>query len=78
MKLLPALVLALLLPSAAGAQRGLGNLSSNPYDPDSTANPYGAGSPTKPDGLANPYGPYGSPYSPKSWTNPYAPSATKL
>jgi hypothetical protein len=56
----------------------LGNLSANPYDPDSTSNPYGAGSPYKPDGVKNPYGEYGSPYSNKSATNPYANDPPKL
>jgi hypothetical protein len=48
------------------------------YDPNSLANPYGAGSPYKPDGLMNPYSQYGSPYSTKSWRNPYATDAPKL
>ena len=39
----------------------LGNLSANPYDPNSTSNPYG---------------PYGSRYNPKSATNPYAVGTT--
>jgi hypothetical protein len=42
------------------------------FDPNSLANPYGAGSPYKADGLMNPYSQYGSPYSSKSWRNPYA------
>jgi len=51
----------------------LGNLNSNPYDPNSVANPYGRyGSPYSPDSINNPYGQYGSPYSPNSVTNPYA------
>ena len=37
----------------------LGELSANPYAPDSTANPFGAGSPFKLDGINNPYGRYG-------------------
>ena len=46
-------------------------LSANPYDPDSTSNPYGRyGSPFSPDSIKNPYG-AGSPYSPSSPTNPY-------
>lgn len=48
------------------------------YDPDSLANPYGAGSPYKADGLMNPYSQYGSPYSSKSWRNPYATDTPKL
>jgi len=54
----------------------LGTLSDNPYDPDSTSNPYGRyGSPYSPDSINNPYGKYGSPYSPNSPNNRYAPSA---
>jgi hypothetical protein len=56
-----------------GAQYGVSR-----YDPNSLANPYGAGSPYKPDGLMNPYSEYGSPYSNKSWTNPYATDAPRL
>ena len=48
------------------------------YDPNSLANPYGAGSPYKADGLMNPYSQYGSPYSSKSWRNPYATDTPKL
>jgi hypothetical protein len=51
----------------------LGNLSDNPYDPNSVSNPYGRyGSPYSPDSINNPYGRYGSPYSPESPNNPYA------
>jgi len=53
------------------------NLAAN-YDPNSLANPYGAGNPYKPDGLMNPYSRHGSPYSNESWTNPYATNAPKL
>jgi hypothetical protein len=53
-------------------------VSPNSYDPNSLANPYGAGSPYKADGLMNPYSQYGSPYSSKSWRNPYATDAPKL
>jgi hypothetical protein len=56
----------------------LGVLNANRYDPNSLANPYGAGSPYKADGLMNPYSQYGSPYSNKSWRNPYATDAPKL
>jgi hypothetical protein len=49
-----------------------GNLSANPFDPNSTSNPYGRyGSPLSPDSINNPYGRYGSPYSPDSPNNPY-------
>ena len=50
-----------------------GNLSANPYDPDSTSNPYGRyGSPYSPDSINNSYG-AGSPYRSDSPTNPYGP-----
>jgi len=48
-----------------------GNLNSNPYDPNSVANPYGRyGSPYSPDSIRNPYG-AGSPYRQDSPNNPY-------
>lgn len=51
----------------------LGNLSANPYDPNSTSNPYGQyGSQHSADSINNPYGQYGSPYSNDSANNPYA------
>jgi hypothetical protein len=51
----------------------LGNLSANPYDPNSTSNPHGQyGSKYSPDSINNPYGQYGSPYSNDSANNPYA------
>jgi len=51
----------------------LGNLSANPYDLNSTSNPYGQyGSPYSQDSINNPYGKYGSPYSNDSPNNPYA------
>jgi hypothetical protein len=60
--------------------RYLGNVNSNPYDPNSISNPYGQyGSPYSPDSINNPYGQYGSPYSPNSVNNPYAvPSMTPV
>jgi hypothetical protein len=57
------------------ADEYLGNLSNNPYSPESTANPtsrYDA------DSVTNPHGTYGNPYSSKSATNPYATDAPKL
>ena len=57
----------------------LGQLSVNPYAPNSTANPYSpAGSPHSATSVRNPYGQYGSPYSDQSATNPYATDAPKL
>ncbi|HPF48026.1 MAG TPA: hypothetical protein PK690_14245, partial [Emcibacteraceae bacterium] len=41
-----------------------GRLSSNPFDPDSTSNPYGRyGNPYSPDSINNPYG-AGNPNNP--------------
>ena len=52
----------------------LGNLSNNPYEYNSTSNPYGPyGSPYG-NTINNPYGKYGSPYSSESPNNPYAPA----
>ena len=57
----------------------LGKLSSNPYDSQSVANPYGKfGSPYSPTSINNPYSKYGSPYSPMSPNNPYATKAPVL
>lgn len=53
--IVPALLL--LAASVADAQYR-GQLSTNPYDPNS---------------ISNPYGPYGSPYAPTSPMNPYVP-----
>ena len=51
----------------------LGNLSANPYDPNSTSNPYCKyGSEYSADSINNPYGKYGSEYSNDSLHNPYA------
>ena len=48
-----------------------GKLSANPYDVDSTSNPYGRyGSPFSPDSVNNPFG-AGSPFRPDSPNNPY-------
>lgn len=58
-------------------QNYLGQRSANPYAPNSTNNPYGAGSPYG-NTITNRYGTYGSPYSNKSVTNPYATNAPKL
>lgn len=56
----------------------LGNLSRNPYNPNSISNPFDAGNPYNPNSVTNPYGQYGNPFSPKSATNPYATDAPKL
>ena len=66
------LLLLLLLPQPLSVHaEDLGELSANPYDPDSTSNPYGRyGSPFSPDSIKNPYG-AGNPYNPSSPINPY-------
>jgi hypothetical protein len=65
--------------SPVSKPRYLGQLSSNPYAPDSTSNPYGVhGSPYSPTSIRNPYSPYGSKYSPTGVTNPFGISAPKL
>ena len=67
------------LRSSDSQRSNLGNLSSNPYDPDSISNPYGQyGSPHSPKSVNNPYGVYGSPYSPYSATNPYTTQAPAI
>ena len=71
------LILHLLLPLSVHAE-DLGELSANPFNPDSTSNPFGAGNPFKPDGLNNPFSPYGSPFSNQSATNPFAMDAPRL
>ena len=63
----------------SGDGKYLGNLSANPYDPNSTSNPYGEyGSEYAPDSINNPYGKYGSPHSNDSPNNPYATSAPSI
>jgi hypothetical protein len=53
----------------------LGRLSSNPFDPESTSNPFGQhGSQFSPDSINNPFGQYGSQFSPDSVNNPFATS----
>ena len=57
----------------------LGMLSANPYEDDSTANPYSsAGSPYSSKSVNNHFGSYGSPFSPTSARNPYATDAPKI
>ncbi|MBI5314735.1 MAG: hypothetical protein HZB34_02045 [Nitrospirae bacterium] len=75
--LLLLLLLLLLLPRSIHAE-DLGELSANPYNPNSTSNLYGAGSPFKSDGINNPFSPYSSPFSNQSATNPFATDAPRL
>jgi hypothetical protein len=67
-------------PPVYGADgRYLGNLSANPYDPNSISNPFGRyGSPYSPDSVNNPYFLYGSPFSPYSARNPFATSPPQV
>jgi hypothetical protein len=51
------LILALLLPLPLSVHaEDLGELSANPYEPDSTSNPYCAWNPYSPSSPTNPYG----------------------
>jgi len=74
------LVLFCILASfAVAADEYLGKLSVNPYDGDSTSNPYGQhGSQYSAGSINNPYGQFGSRYSNDSATNPYATNAPDL
>jgi len=57
----------------------LGNINSNPYDPNSISNPYGQyGNPYSPESINNPYGQYGNPYSPDGVTNPYTTGGPRI
>lgn len=56
----------------------LGNLSTNEFDPNSIANPFGAGNPYSPNSVTNQFGIYGNPYSNQSATNPHATDAPRL
>ena len=47
--------LILLLPLSVHAE-DLGELNANPFNPDSTSNPFGAGSPYNPKSPTNPCG----------------------
>ena len=71
------LFLLLLLPLSVHAE-DLGELSANPYNPDSTSNPFGGGNPLWSNSVTNPFSPYGNPFSNQSATNPYATDAPKL
>ena len=73
-----ALILLLLIVPLQSHAEYLGDLSANPYSPNSTANPFGAGNPLSPNSLNNPIGPYGSPISPYSSSNPLATNPPQL
>jgi hypothetical protein len=65
------LLLLVLLGATPAWAEDLGELIANPFNPESTSNPFGAGSLFKPDGLNNPF-------SNQSATNPYATDTPKL
>ncbi len=71
--LIPALILLAgsALALCTQADDYLGNLSANPFAPNSTANPQGGGSRYDANSINNPYGRYGSQYSPESINNPF-------
>jgi hypothetical protein len=71
------LMFLLLLPLPVQAEY-LGDLSANPYGPNSTANPFGGGNRFNPNSPLNQFGRYGNPFSNQSATNPYATQAPKL
>jgi hypothetical protein len=66
-----------LLAAPAWAE-DLGELSANPFNHESTSNPFGVGGPFKSDGLNNPFSLYGSPFSYQSATNPFATDAPRM
>src|SRR5829696_9065935 len=73
------IILVIMLSAVSGGRaEDLGNLSANPFDPDSTANQFGKGSPFAPNGINNPFSLYGSPLSNQSATNPFATDAPRL
>ena len=57
---MPLLLLLFLLVPVSASAKDLGELSANPYQQNSTANRFGAGSPFAPNGINNPFSPYGT------------------
>ena len=72
------LLLSLLLFPLTASAEYLGNLSASEFDPNSIANPYGAGSPYSSNSVTNEFSLYGSPFSSQSASNPYATDAPRL
>gem|GEM_PF-6226201 len=65
--------------SGNNSARYLGQYSTNPYNSESTSNPYGEyGSPYSSKSINNPYGEYGSAYSSTGVNNPFATATPKL
>ncbi len=75
---MPLLLLFLLLAPLSSFANDLEELSANPYQQNSTANSFGAGSPFAQNGINNPFSPYGSPFSNQSAKNPFATDAPRL
>jgi hypothetical protein len=72
------LLLLLLLVPLSSSAKDLGELNTNPYQQNSMANPYGAGSPVASNGINNSFSPYGSPFSNQSAINPFATDTPRL
>ena len=70
-------ILLALVPFSVHAEY-LGDLSANPFNPNSLSNSYGAGNPFAPNGLKNPFSRAGNPFSNQSATNPFATNPPKL
>lgn len=70
MKSLGALIVVLLWMSAFPRAKDLGNLSTNPFLYESTANLFGKGSPFAPNGISNPFSPYRNLFSNQSAPKP--------
>ena len=56
----------------------LGNLSTNPFDSNSIADPYSTGNLYVSNSVTNKFGLYGNPFSDQFATNPYATEALQL
>jgi hypothetical protein len=65
----------LLLLTSNSYGRNLGQLSANPYNANSTSNPYGAGSRFNPNSVNSEFG-LGNPINPSGVNNPYATGLT--
>ncbi len=78
MRMIIWVVAAIVLFAMSALAEDLGNLSANPFDYESSSNPFGKGSPFAPNSINNTFGPYGSPFSNKSATNPFATDAPTL
>ena len=72
--MLPLFILVLLVVPVFAQAEYVGDLSTNPYAPNSTANPYGGEAPSfSNNSVTNQFSPYGSPFSNQSATKPLRP-----